>query len=482
MRIIRAVKNVRYESLLILWCFVLALPVLIMAFYSRPCADDYAYSFMTYKALKSGGGLPQLIKAGIDTDIFYYNNWQGLYASALIMAFTPSIFGERLYFLCTYMIIVEMFLCILLTIRCFEVVARYRLPRLRRWAFSCLVTTSMILCMPSATEGLFWYNGAVNYIPFVMLCIANVSCVLSLYYREKSKKRILLLAAATINSFVISGGNHSSSFANILMLAFICTLFIRKKKWFAAAPLASAVAGFLVMYTAPGTAVRQSCFVRSGVFDTVRTVGLHVPDLLLIWRDLDYVVIMVLCLPVLYEMTEKLGKIRLSHVFAAFALEFVVICGMQSAPYYAGAGFGAGRLVNVLWIMFLAFSLLELALATAYIRQFCYACEPHRVIRVAALILGGLILFWNPGFRGYATGRECMKELVKGQAREFADETDVRIKAYVSAAAGDSVFVKPLSERARSSVLCFAELSEDPSAYPNDTITIYYDVSVKISP
>ena len=69
---------------------VLLLPVLVLAVFARPSADDFIYAARTHAVVEQYGlDLPRLLRAAWDTNVYYYENWQGLYVSGFTLAFQP---------------------------------------------------------------------------------------------------------------------------------------------------------------------------------------------------------------------------------------------------------------------------------------------------------------------------------------------------------------------------------------------------------
>ena len=69
---------------------MLLLPVLVLAVFARPSADDFIYAARTHAVVQQYGlDLPRLLRAAWDTNIYYYENWQGLYVSGFTLAFQP---------------------------------------------------------------------------------------------------------------------------------------------------------------------------------------------------------------------------------------------------------------------------------------------------------------------------------------------------------------------------------------------------------
>ena len=77
---------------------VLLLPVLVLAVFARPSADDFIYAARTHAVVQQYGlDLARLLRAAWDTNVYYYENWQGLYVSGFTLAFQPAIFGNKYY-------------------------------------------------------------------------------------------------------------------------------------------------------------------------------------------------------------------------------------------------------------------------------------------------------------------------------------------------------------------------------------------------
>ena len=103
-------ENKKHELIVILICICILLPLIIAGFYNRPAADDYDYALLTHAAVVAGGNIFDIIKAAWETNIYYYNNWQGLYTSAFLLALHPGIFGEKIYAISHLIIIAATYL------------------------------------------------------------------------------------------------------------------------------------------------------------------------------------------------------------------------------------------------------------------------------------------------------------------------------------------------------------------------------------
>lgn len=129
-----------------------------------------------------GFDLPCLLKAAWDTNVYYFENWQGLYVSGFLLAWAAqAIFGNAWYGVTLLCVLVPLFFCLYGACRC--VVRRLdQAQKLLPWALALLVCFAFIEGMPAPVEGLYWFNGA-NELPAVFLagraqCRADVRAVL----------------------------------------------------------------------------------------------------------------------------------------------------------------------------------------------------------------------------------------------------------------------------------------------------------------
>ena len=483
-------ENKKIEIAVIVLCICILLPLLIISTYNRASADDYDYAILTHQVVENGGNVFQLIGAAFDTTVKFYNSWQGLYTSAFILSLQPAIFGESYYALSAPIVMLFAFVCMLVSV---HILNKHFLKRsaLFTVAASLTLLTVLILWLPSATEGLFWFNGAMNYMPFVFLNLLNLCLLLEAYCSEKKVKRYALISVCTLLSFLISGGNHVTAFANILfLLAITAAMLIWKKRFYwSALPFASAVIGFLVMYLAPGTAIRQASEGNhtQGVGATVLATVNHMRYILGDWIDLIWLLSLLLITPIAIEFAVK-NKEKLSKRFPIFPIlvSIAVICGMFCVPYLPLGNFGAGRVTNVIWITFMMCSWFNYVLIWSYLIANEYvSVEKLRGIKHLQIIKTVLIVACLLGLFIFQDGVEssnsykAIVELKDGVAQSYCEEMDARFELYNS---DELQVVAVPSLKVRSELLFFADLGTDPKVWPNTSISEYYRKSIYLIP
>lgn len=207
---------------------VVLIPVFVVALYNRPSADDYVYAAQTYAAVKSGAGWGEVLNAALETDLYFYNNWQGLYVSAFLLALQPAIFGGQWYAVTTVLVVGLLFVGAWGLSS--ALLGRFWPGRRAPVLFAALMFTfAVVQGMPNQVEGLYWYNGAMNYIPFFALTMLLVSLLVRTYTAKARGVKVLFTLLGCVLCALIAGGHHVVILLALMLLAFAVVAFARKK-------------------------------------------------------------------------------------------------------------------------------------------------------------------------------------------------------------------------------------------------------------
>ncbi|MDR2045239.1 MAG: hypothetical protein LBQ15_12955, partial [Clostridium sp.] len=76
-------------------------PLLLVARYNFPCADDFTYSADVRLALLSGGSAWDILRAAAREAADTWHTWQGTYSTTFFAALQPGVWGESFYALGT---------------------------------------------------------------------------------------------------------------------------------------------------------------------------------------------------------------------------------------------------------------------------------------------------------------------------------------------------------------------------------------------
>lgn len=470
----------------ILKYFVLLLmlmPVLYISRYARPVLDDFDYGLFVQPSVENGINILGILKGAWESCCYMYKTWQGTYSSCFIMPLHPGILDEKLYGLTTWILVGMLFVAFWLL---FKVVKKncFEKRELKSVYWALLSTVVLALGMPYPVEGLYWYVGAMHYIPWVATTVINMVIVIELYYSDNDKKNIGLLTASCVISFITSGGNQCTAFANILLLLLISVLFVVKKKsWNIVSSLIVAVIGFVIMWIAPGNDVRQSHFNPPGVIGTIIAGAKYAVKYSLEWSNLILVAVIVLFLPLIMKIAKKLkDSILCRYPLITVLSSIMVFCGMLCVPYYGTGQMGPYRLINIIWVYFVVavifdaccilgslerkYSILELFEKISE-SQSCY------IKGIIFIACAGLVFcFSSSNIEMDSTAYEAVKEILRNEAQAYAEEFDERLEIYVDDSVKE-VVLSPLTSHPR--LLFMEDLSDDSSYWTNQSVAKYYD-------
>ncbi len=225
----------KYKKGILALLVVVLIPMLLVAVYSRPFADDFGYSAATHQAWESTHSLIAVLGAMCGEVAEVYHSWQGSFSALALFSLQPSIFGSRLYGLST-VILVGMFLwgnwCFwkkIFGVRSeensiikLEVKKTSGLEDSGRRSVAVIVLAAVgILCtqvLPHAFQGFYWWNGASYYTLFYSLMLIQWGMLLE-------RKRVVL---PCILGFFLGGGNLVSGLLGLEVTALFLLVEIFK--------------------------------------------------------------------------------------------------------------------------------------------------------------------------------------------------------------------------------------------------------------
>ena len=485
-------ENVVAEIVTIIVCLAALAPLIIIGQYDAGYADDYDYGKLTHQVAAAGGNAFEIIAAAVRTSAEFYNHWQGLYTSAFVQAFQPGIFGECYYVLTP---VIVLCLCFVFLFICIHLLNRALLKKTMLFSFaaSIFILTIHFALMPSIMEGIFWYNGAMNYTPWAFTTFLNAVLVFKALRSEKLSSLIAYISFATILSFITSGVNHITSFGNILVLLFIALWVIVAKRNTKDAlvviiPLVVAIIGFAIVISSPGTSVRQAETQNASVISTMLHSAYHFIRLLGSWTGAGWLIWLAVITPIACAFAKTLNvKVKLRHALYTTAASVVILIGMICVPYIALGYFGTLRTYNTVWAFYLFLS------AASYIVFICWLITNKHLkvqkpnlslslnialgsIAVAAAICLCILIPYN----GSETSTlKCARQLTNGTAAAYGAEVAER-SALFEDPSTSKVVLEPI--KTKNCVLCatdyYREFVEDADEWPNNCVGAYFNKEI----
>ena len=474
----------RLRRVLSVLMLVVLIPVFVVALYNRPSADDYVYAAQTYAAVKSGAGWGGVLNAALETDLYFYNNWQGLYVSAFLLALQPAIFGGQWYAVTTVLVVGLLF------------VGAWGLSSALRGRFwpgrrapvlfaALMFTFAVVQGMPNQVEGLYWYNGAMNYIPFFALTMLLVSLLVRTYTAESRGVKVLFTLLGCVLCALIAGGHHVVILLALMLLAFAVVAFARKKMAWPVAPLLVCLGGLYLNITSPGTQVRMSGFSSASMPEAIIKSFILAALSILRWMDLPLICLLLLFTPLFLRLVRnpEIPPETFRRPWLPAALTFLLVWGMIWLPSYTMGGIGPGRLINVVWITFLIGLLVSWAVFLGWLVRIREVGERFAFSRLTfkqGAVIGSALVLCIACIGGhtvkegldnrFATSLEAAWELANGTPQAYAAALDEREAILADPEVTDAV-IRPLTEEERPALLFFSDVTPGPD---NWGLTEYY--------
>lgn len=462
---------------------VLLLPVLVIALHDRPSADDYAYARLTYHTVLSRGVDPSaLVVAAWNTSAHFMQTWQGLYSSAFLLALQPAIFGDRYYAITAPLLLAALTFGLAIV---FRTALRVTLSSVAQgWMSPTLLTVFVIVeCLPSASEGLFWFNGGVNYTLFWVFTLINIALLVLLWFKRRIGGRVGCVGATTALSFVISGGNHVTALLNLGVLGGAFLLFASRRRLDPMLPLLAAVSGLAISLMAPGTLVRRQMFHDTpGPLEAVLTSMGYTAFFLDKWVGIALFCYLTLMMPLMTRVALSLHEqgMLFRWPLAVAGASYGVLTFMLAIPYFAMRHFGEGRLHNVAFGTFVLLTLANGVWIIGWaVQKFesppsgvrRWAVDGFRAPTVLCLVL---VIGCLGNNRDWSVSVYALRDLINGSARGFSAEFDARVKQYEDPEE-DDIAVYEFSNQ--PALLYRGDVSSDPSHWINVDVAAYYSKS-----
>lgn len=485
------ILSVRWMRRVGICILILLIPVFVIAVYARPSADDFIYARTTHAVVEQyGADWPRLVQAALEADSYFYNTWQGLYVSGFLLALQPAIFGGQWYGLTVVFVVAMLFLASLALSRA---VVRRLAPETRGLSiFLALVFTfAVVEGMPNQVESLYWYNGAMNYLPFLALSMGVVALIISLMPGKSlrpARAKPLRAAVSCGLCLLIGGGHHVVILLTLMVLAFALIWFGRRRSFWPAAPLIACLVGLYLNMSSPGTAVRMSGFSSASLPEAVVKSLILAALSVLRWLDLPLVCLLLLLTPALLVLVRSPAWEDRTFRFPwiAPAITFVLVWGMIWLPSYTMGGIGPGRLINMVWITFLAGAIVSWTMLFGWLCRIRHIAVDRKVLNRLALsgrrtaIVTAALLLCMAGIGGhtvkegldnrFATSLEAVWELANGTPQAYAAAMDAR-EAILSDPQTRDAVIRPLTEEERPGLLYFSDVTPGPDSWG---LTEYY--------
>ncbi len=466
------------------------IPLLWIAKFNYPSADDYTNGSQCYHVWEAGHSLTAVLGEALSRAAEEWRIWRGCFTSSFLSALPPNIWGENLYFLTPWLILITLTAATVFFF--YEVLVKgFHGDKYNAHSVAMLVLFLTIQCMvkEGRTEGFYWYSGAFNYV-FIHCLSLFFYGFLIVAAGNSGGKRIRAVIAASVLGFLTAGGNQMTMLNVAIILFVVIVVLCIQKQWknykVLIIPITFFYCGFLLSVIAPGNFIRADEVQGMNPIKAVLVSFYECLDLMLSqWTTWPVLLLVACMIPLFWHMAGSVS-FRFHYPFLVVLFGYCVVSAMATPPLFALGNVEAGRIKALLFLMYI----LVLALCVGYVTGWARQKHEDRINDPkgkeadggygisSGLYLFGCLLFFGAASLltivpepHYYTFSSALTDLADGTAEKYGEEQQERIQRYHDET-GQELTVAPLS--AEPTLLFFLDIEENPQDWKNQGICRYY--------
>jgi hypothetical protein len=452
--------------------------VFTLATYTRPMQDDFCRATVLPDPADSWTIPPFLQTPGIlHMAALTYLNWSGRWAGTgleILLLSTMPIAGAYPY-LVIGLVAIQLFLLY------FGIWFLSRDHGLALY-LSALIAIVYWATMPSPQQGLFWIPGAIESQLPLTLILLLFALALSAYSNTSRRATVIATTVAAALAFAIPAfhelaGAIVAGALSVIVLHAMLSESSRRNIWLIL--WTSAVLGFLLVYLAPGNAVRMSAIPNRGNTWITLKGSLSLTHSYLLPWCLDFKHWLLALLVILHPRVELVRK-KLSgwssfRAVASFAAIWLLLLAIAIAAGIWNLGkLPPGRTMNLLYGIFLIGWVALAFLVSRPNPEFVFQSKHRAAVLSTALLLFSALAVTS---ENTVVG---ISDVAHGRARAWDRELDQRFATLTLAERNVDLLVPTLAAKPNS--LAWFDITSKPGFWSNRCVARYFGVkSVRIA-
>lgn len=340
------------------------LPVLAVAVYSTPRADDFSYGIGAHRAILAGEGFAGALRAAFRNSKSFYFSWQGSYSAIAVFSLMTGIFGTEYYRIGLYLLITSLYIPTFLLIH--TLLCRWL--KMPKWTFLLLASAmclSMLWFIPNGMEGFYWFNGVSYYTLFYGLSELLAVLLIYAFLTDKAVRRKILFLLSCVLALIIAGGNLVTGLVVSVLLVFACIASFAKRpdcKWWMLAVCIFMLLGFAVNILAPGNLIRGNGSLGASPVKAVLMSFYQGAKMLADRNRPGTIAMYILMVPVILQAAQKCPW-KFRYPIPVIGLAYCVYACQFTPGQYSMNGDFPPRMENIFfyfmhwWILFALFYL-----------------------------------------------------------------------------------------------------------------------------
>jgi hypothetical protein len=515
--------NIRILSYVLTAVYAISIiPMLIIALFNYPSADDYSMALEVHQVYEQTGSVFASIGKAIYMGYWYYMNWTGYFFSSTLTSLCPSVFNEKLYAIGTFVFL----LALTAGVMVFMKTLLNKVLHLDKYVTRCVSTITLIIiiqCMNGnevRNEAFYWYSGAINYMFMFGLGLLWLGMLINVALGAGNTKTnssgikivsVIKYVLLCLLSFLMGGANYMTALSLGIMAVVIMMIAANKRTGHLdkvlevpesvvngidklILPAVCELIGLVCSIVAPGNAVRSSSLTTNNPIKAVMQSFFYCYKYAMEdwmgWHVIVLLALMTMIVVVGIKKVAETSEFKFSHPFLFSAFCLCLAAANATPPLYATGNIEAGRIKSIFWAQFVVL----MVLAIIYVAGWIYknkvdgagiktsvtdtGCSSLEICGTATQIFTMLVVLFLFGSalcvhvdEDYYTGTSALSDIVNGSAAVFASESADRLVILNDSSVTDAALT---DHTEKPELLFFSDISEDADDWINKAVAEYY--------
>lgn len=469
-----------YKKLFILLLIIYGLllfPLLFVAKWNVPCADDYSFGYHVHDVVLKHGSIMDILRAAALCAKNAYYNWQGSASAIFLFALMPAAFGEQYYVIVPYLMLLS------LTAGMFTFIhSLFSIFSINKQNHLIIALSILIACtqfLPSPVQAFYWYNGSVYYTFFFGISLILYSLIIRVIKtpeREKTTgKQILICILCVITAFC----NYITALSTmILLISLLCLLIIMKhKKWKCLiVPILLYGISFTLNVTAPGLDIRQNLAPEQvGIFNTIYESFVLAVTQISTWNRIPVLALYLLICPLLWK-TASQSTYSFKYPWLVSLYSFCLFASMNAPTIYGGMEPTPGRVENIRYFAMLILFVINIFYWFGWLSKNRLKYIGNNQFKLSVGYLAGIVIIFVVGTINYPSYRITSYSAVQsyklGQIGMYKHVYNQRLEILENPEITDAVLRE--YPRKKPFILFFDDITEQSDDWRNKAMARYY--------
>jgi len=460
--------------------FLLAVPIVVAAFHSRPISDDYIFLCPVYKAAKNGGGIWGIIKAAAECAANNYQKWQGSFSTTFINALT-GVYAKDYYWINTLLVFGGLTFSVIFL---FDTILHKVCHQKRSYgiAIALFAIINMLEFVPYKAETFYWFSGSGYY--SLGFCYAVIWFAILIRLLISKKIKAISIIFACVLSVIIGGGNYTSAlFCSELAVITIIVSVVRhdRKKLYVMLSISLFLfVSFIISIIAPGNSVRAATVTSSSPIEAVWLSVYNFVKFIGEWTRLPQFVLLIFAFPFLYKTAEKVNFDFRWPILVTVG-SVLLFSSQLTPPLYAMSMIGYGRQIDIYYYSYYLLVLMTEFYVAGWVSHHLVKSSPVDIVierKNGILAFISALAIWVVGCFGIGINTMSSAETAwaykSGLLTQYKAEYDEMIMLLENAGPDDIVETKGISRE--PGFFWGIGLSEDPNFWVNEGMCAFFDV------